>query len=57
MELALFHSQSFTHLDPQFTSTAIHLKMQFFKGLSTYFVASAMLAQVAYAFSGDGTFY
>jgi hypothetical protein len=31
--------------------------MQFFKGLSTYFVASAMLAQVAYAFSGDGSFY
>jgi hypothetical protein len=31
--------------------------MQFFKGLSTYFVAGAMLAQVAYAFSGDGTFY
>ncbi|KAF8192420.1 RlpA-like double-psi beta-barrel-protein domain-containing protein-containing protein [Pholiota molesta] len=31
--------------------------MQFFKGLSTYFVASAMLAQVAYAFSGDATYY
>ncbi|KAF8181052.1 RlpA-like double-psi beta-barrel-protein domain-containing protein-containing protein [Pholiota molesta] len=31
--------------------------MQFFKGLSTYFVASAMLAQVAYAFSGDATWY
>ncbi|KAF8181054.1 RlpA-like double-psi beta-barrel-protein domain-containing protein-containing protein [Pholiota molesta] len=31
--------------------------MQLFKGLSTYFVASAMLAQVAYAFSGDATYY
>jgi hypothetical protein len=31
--------------------------MQFFKGVSTYFIASAMLAQVVYAFSGDGTFY